>query len=345
MDMSLELRRKLCIAGIVIGVYLGFRYLVPVAVPFFIGWLLAVWIYPMGAWAERKIHLKKNWVGTAILLLLLAVFLWILWMCSNLLWQQLRLAFQNIQKISDWALEALDQCCQAAERMTGIEKEVSRGFVLAQAERIQEHVADSVTPKNLWRLFSQAGKVIAIGTGMVISWLSGILFLQEMDQIRQKVREFSVLNGIRRISRRLGQTTAAYLRAQLMIMAVVGIICTLGFWMMGSPYYLLFGIALGVLDALPVIGTGTFLYPAAFYFLLQKEFTMAAGCVILDLVTSVAREFLEPKLIGGKLGVSPVIVLASVYFGFYLYGPWGFLAGPLSLSVAYEIGKEWDLWD
>ena len=63
MDMSLELRRKLCIAGIVIGVYLGFRYLVPVAVPFFIGWLLAVWIYPMGAWAERKIHLKKNWAA------------------------------------------------------------------------------------------------------------------------------------------------------------------------------------------------------------------------------------------------------------------------------------------
>ena len=56
--MSLEVRRKICAIGIVIGVYLGFRYVVPVAVPFLIGWLLAVWVYPAGEWIERKIHLK-----------------------------------------------------------------------------------------------------------------------------------------------------------------------------------------------------------------------------------------------------------------------------------------------
>lgn len=345
MDMSLDIRRKLYIAGIVIGVYLGFRYLVPVTVPFFVGWLLAVWVYPMGEWVEQKIHLKKNWAGTVIMLLLLGVFLWTVWICGNLLWQQIRLAFLNFHNVSDWAVEALDQCCQAAEEITGIKKEVSRGFILTQAERMQNNLADSVTPENFLRLLSQAGKIISLGMGMVISWLSAILFLQEMDGIRRKVREFSVLKGIRRIGRRLGKTTAVYLKAQLVIMGIVGGVCTLGFWFMGSPYFLLFGIGLGVLDALPVIGTGTFLYPAAVYFLFQKEFSMAAGCVVLDLVTSVVREFLEPKLIGGKLGISPVIVLAAVYFGFYLYGPWGFLAGPLSLSVAYEIGKEWDLWD
>lgn len=345
MSLSVETKRKLCILGIAVGVYLGFRYLVPAAVPFFIGWMLAVWIYPVGEWVEKKTGLKKTWAGTALLLLMLAGFLWLLWVCKDLLWQQIRLAVSNFSNMSDWAMETLDQCCQAAEQITGIQKETSKGFLLTQAGQIQENLAKSVTPGNLFRLLSQAGKVVAVGTGIVISWLSGVLFLQEMESIRRKVQEFSVLKGVRRICRRLGTTTAAYLKAQLVIMAIVGAICTLGFWFLGSPYYLLFGIGLGLLDALPVIGTGTFLYPAALYFLLQKEFTLAAGCVVLDLVTSVVREFLEPKLIGGKLGVSPVVILAAVYFGFYLYGPWGFLAGPLSLSVAYEIGKEWDIWD
>ncbi len=345
MDMSLEMKRKLCIVGIVVGVYLGFRYLVPVTVPFFIGWLLAVWIYPAGVWVERKIHLRRNWAGTFLLLVVLAIFLGLLWVCGDLLWNQIRLAAANFRNLSNWAVNILDQCCTAAEQVIGIQKETSRRFLLTQAEQIRDNLAAGITPENLLLVLSKAGKILSLGMGVVISWLSGVLFLQEMDCIQHKAAEFSVLKGIRRIGRRLKETTVTYLKAQLTIMGVVGLICTLGFWLMKSPYFLLFGIGLGLLDALPVIGTGTFLYPAALYFLIQKKFSLALGCVVLDLVTSVVREFLEPKLIGGKLGVSPVIILAAVYFGVYLYGPWGFLAGPLSLSVAYEIGKEWDIWD
>lgn len=113
---------------------------------------------------------------------------------------------------------------------------------------------------------------------------------------------------------------------------------------MGSPYFLILGIVLAVFDAVPIIGTGTFLYPAALILFLQRKGMLAAGCVLLDLITSFLREFLEPRLLGAKLGVSPLAVLASVYFGMLLFGGWGVLVGPLSFSTAYEIGKEWDIW-
>lgn len=102
---------------------------------------------------------------------------------------------------------------------------------------------------------------------------------------------------------------------------------------------------MGLLDMLPVIGTGTFLYPAAFVLFLQGKPSAALGCVVLDLVTSFTREFLEPKLLGKSLGVYPVVILAAVYLGFFIYGWPGFLLGPLSLSLVYEIGREYDLWD
>lgn len=70
----------------------------------------------------------------------------------------------------------------------------------------------------------------------------------------------------------------------------------------------------------------------------------ALGCVGLDIVTSFLREFMEPRLLGAKLGISPLAVLASVYFGMLIYGGWGVLLGPLSFSTAYEIGREWDVW-
>ena len=108
---------------------------------------------------------------------------------------------------------------------------------------------------------------------------------------------------------------------------------------------MILGIVLGLLDALPIIGTGTFLYPAALFLFLKGNGAAAVGCVVLDLVTSVLREFLEPRLLGGRLGISPIAVMASVYIGVFLFGGFGVFLGPLAFSTAYELGKEWDVWD
>lgn len=153
-----------------------------------------------------------------------------------------------------------------------------------------------------------------------------------MENIRKKIWDYSWLVGTRRVVRRLKKTSVTYLKAQLVIMALVAAVCTLGFWFMKSPYFLILGIVLGALDALPLIGTGTFLYPAAVVFLLRGNASVAAGCVLLDIVTSLLREFLEPRLLGGKLGISPIMVLASVYTGIFLYGGWGVILGPLSFQ-------------
>jgi predicted PurR-regulated permease PerM len=114
---------------------------------------------------------------------------------------------------------------------------------------------------------------------------------------------------------------------------------------MKSPYFLILGLALGALDALPVIGTGTFLYPAAVVCLLKGNTVAAVGCVLLDLVTSLLREYLEPRLLGEKLGISPVVILACVYVGLFLFGASGVILGPLAFSTALELGREWDVWD
>ena len=51
----MEWKRRLSILGIVLGVYLGFKYVLPVTLPFLIGWLLAAWVYPLyGAAAWRR---------------------------------------------------------------------------------------------------------------------------------------------------------------------------------------------------------------------------------------------------------------------------------------------------
>ena len=64
---------------------------------------------------------------------------------------------------------------------------------------------------------------------------------------------------------------------------------------------------------------------------------------MLYLVTSLARQFLEPKLVGESLGIYPIFVLLTIYLGVYLYGGLGFLLGPVSALLIWGIIKEWDL--
>lgn len=125
-----------------------------------------------------------------------------------------------------------------------------------------------------------------------------------------------------------------------MIIGIVVVECCIGLWLLGSPYFLVLGIAIGLTDALPFIGTGTLLIPIAAVLLFQKSYALAAGYGVLFLLTYLTREFLEPKLIGNKLGIYPIVMAAVVYAGLYLYGPGGVLLGPVSLLLILEIEKE-----
>ena len=139
---------------------------------------------------------------------------------------------------------------------------------------------------------------------------------------------------------RLWQLGGDYLKAQAVIVLVVIALCVTGLWLMGNPYALLAGILIGLLDALPFIGTGTILLPWALIQVFRKEFFKAAACATLFLVANTAREVLEPKLLGKKLGVYPIVIAAAVYGGMYLYGAAGVVLGPLTLLIVAEWAKE-----
>ncbi len=65
-----------------------------------------------------------------------------------------------------------------------------------------------------------------------------------------------------------------------------------------------------------------------------------AVCLALYGICVLTREFLEPRLIGNKIGLSPVWILFSIYAGMKLFGVGGIVKGPLALIAISEILKE-----
>ena len=96
------------------------------------------------------------------------------------------------------------------------------------------------------------------------------------------------------------------------------------------------GLLAGVMDVLPFIGTGLVLIPVSVFQLLEGKYLQAAVVLVLYVICVLIREFLEPKLIGNKVGIWPVGILFAVFAGVKLFGVAGIVKGPLGLVVICE---------
>ena len=124
---------------------------------------------------------------------------------------------------------------------------------------------------------------------------------------------------------------------KVVILCIIGGICAVTLGLAGVRGGVIYGVLTGFMDMLPFIGTGIMLMPLAFILLLQKNYFQATVCVVLYLICALVREFLEPKLIGNKVGVWPVGILFAVFAGIKLFGIAGIIKGPLSLVIICEI--------
>ena len=73
---------------------------------------------------------------------------------------------------------------------------------------------------------------------------------------------------------------------------------------MGNPYALLLGVLIGIIDALPVLGTGTVFIPWCIILFVMGKYSSAVAILVIYLVAYYTRELLEPKLMGAGFGAS-----------------------------------------
>lgn len=337
-------RVRIAIAGAAAGIILGMKYLFPVLLPFLIGWILAEAVNPAasriaGTKTGKKLHLSKSCVGTALILFFTVLLIWgLLWGVQSLS-EKLADCIQHFPEIRRETMVMIERCCTGVEHVTGIPAEESADYVYRQMANAGEYLLEEGKGMDT-AVASVKWCAVAAGAAF-IGVVSGILFLQEREKVLAWLEKKSSFQKGRKLLKGLGKDIKEYLKAQVKILAVICAVCAAGLWLLDIRGAVGYGILIGLLDALPILGTGTFLVPMGIFWLLQGETLRGAGLFLLYLVTACIRQFLEPRLVGKQLGISPLLVLLSVYLGFFLYGGWGFLLGPLSALLLYGIVKEY----
>ncbi|HKS28914.1 MAG TPA: AI-2E family transporter [Pyrinomonadaceae bacterium] len=128
----------------------------------------------------------------------------------------------------------------------------------------------------------------------------------------------------------VNSTLAAYIRAQLTACLIIGLICTIGFYLIGVPYWLALGIVAGMLEFIPLVGPLVIAICAAlitgFYSINQAILVV----VFLGILRIVHDYVIYPRIIGQGIHLHPLAVILSILAGAELGGVAGiFLAIPV----------------
>lgn len=326
--------------GISVLVGIVIKFLLPPAIPFLLGWILAIWVLPATKWIEKKFRIKRG-ISGGILIGLITIFLgYGIVKGIQLLLKQLRSLITNIKIWTSQSGVLLKKWCTIAEQYTGIEEWKIESFVLDQVDSVQiilQQRAQEYCMEGIWNVVNQ---IIVWGGGIIVTIIFGILLVQDMEDIRNRMEEGPVLGRISAVGKKVYQAGGKYLKAQGLLMIIIALVCMIGLWIIGNPYFVISGLIVGVLDALPVIGAGMILIPWALIWVLKGNYMVALGYFLLYLLVDLIRQFLEPKILGKEIGLHPAWMLISVYGGFFLYGFAGFILGPISVVIIQTLWKE-----
>lgn len=126
-------------------------------------------------------------------------------------------------------------------------------------------------------------------------------------------------------------------KGYLIIIAITFVELFLGLTLIGYNYALILAAIISLVDILPVLGSGTVLIPWAIAAALSGHTSNAIVLVILYAVITAVRNIFEPKIIGDKLGVHPILMLASVFVGARIFGLGGIIVAPLTLVIIQSV--------
>lgn len=329
------------IAAAIIGVYIGFEYILPLFIPFVLAYFIAWILLPAVRFLQRKIHMPKLFGGVITLGLLGSAVIWGLYHLCGIFLQQLTVLLRNMPIYLSILGAHVDRFCDGCDAFFGIQLGTMRGYFYSSMDGLLSVVKTKIMPViTSQSLNIMIGLVGIIGIILIIL-VSILLLIKDDEQYSNSFKNSVFYPDIHLVTSKLSQMGIAYLRTQAIMMTFIAVLCSAGLLLIGNKYALIIGIGIGIFDAFPILGSGLILVPWAIVELFNRNLYSAAVLLTLYLGCQLIRQFLEPRLLGNRIGIKPVYTLMAMYIGVKVFGIPGFLLGPLGLVIITTIVKEY----
>lgn len=314
--------------------------------PFVAGWIIALIAGPMVRFFEEKVKIKRK-VGSAfvIIVVIALVVLLIYGLGAQLInqvvgligalpdmWAGMESDFSNIGRSLSVVLERLPEDMQMK----------LNDFITTIGGYLGDFFGKIGTP-TIAAAGNFAKQLPAIFIGLIMALLSSYFFVAEREQINEWFRKHapaSIQEQYRIIRSSLVKSVGGYFKAQLKIEVWMYVLLLIGLGVLRVDYYALIALVIAFMDFLPFLGTGTVLIPWAVIRILTADYKVAIGLLIIWGGGQLARQLIQPKIVGDSMGVAPLPTLFLLYIGYKVGSVVGMIvAVPLGILV-YSMYQE-----
>ncbi|RXT04780.1 sporulation integral membrane protein YtvI [Ammoniphilus sp. CFH 90114] len=323
-------------------------FVIPLIYPFIIGLIIALIINrPVNA-LEGKTKLPR-WAAVSIVLVFLIV---IVFGAFTLLITQLVIEITHlialmpvyIQDATNYLNQFITQeiVTNFYDNIQHYYQSLDEGY----KEKIGENIGLGLT------------KIAAAGTFLVNSLLNGLqIFLTSLPNaatvlVISLLAAFFISNDFYRLKHKIAnwlpqvfkarlavifndlkKALFGFVKAQVTLVSITGFIVVIGLIVLRVEYAFTIGIITGILDLLPLLGTGFVFVPWIIYLFIKGNFSLVIGLSILYGIVIVQRQIMEPKIVAENIGLDPLVTLISLFVGLKLFGVAGLILGPVTVVI------------
>jgi predicted PurR-regulated permease PerM len=170
--------------------------------------------------------------------------------------------------------------------------------------------------------------------------LGSFYFFRDGKELMQLLIKISPLpdSEDKVIFERMARAVRAVAVGTLLIALIQGTLVALGFFIFGVPRPVLLGMFASLGALMPGIGTTIVTAPAVIYLFATGNTVMGVGLLVWSvLIVGLVDNLVGPYLIGRKNNMHPFIILISVLGGIGLFGPIGFIIGPVTVTLFFVL--------
>ncbi|MCI8273253.1 MAG: sporulation integral membrane protein YtvI [Clostridia bacterium] len=341
--ISKVIRRILNVSLLIFATYIGIKLAV-FYMPFLIAFILSLIVEPAIKYLMRTTKLNRKVSSIIIFVIVFSIII------GSTVWGVISLISEStnlLQTLNIYIDKAYTQIQDTIGKLNISKISVSSN-ILNIAENSSKEIllkASKWITQILTQIINGITSIPVIGIYTVITILSLYFICTDKIYILDFMEHHMPIRWVQKIGTHIKEITKSlggYLKAEAILILVSFVISLIGLYIfkfigMDVRYPLLMALAIGFVDALPILGSGTVMVPWSIIVALNGDIRLGIAIIVLWIIMSITRQFLEPKIVSGKIGIHPIFTLIAMYTGFKIIGVMGMLVGPIVLIILKNI--------
>lgn len=324
-------KRIIILVITIIGLIFFSKQLITTFFPFLIALGFALILEPLIFFMEDKLRLPR---GIAVLTTLIAV--------GAITWYSIFLALGKVigelMELATLLPMYREMITELTNDLLGQFERLNESLPTIMSLNIQESVQsflltlESSTKDLINRVLSTFSSLPSFLIISIISLVSTFFISRDKDLIIDTFMRFVPARMHKQvgITREMVATDIlGFIKGRLLMLIIAVLISGIGLFLIGSRYWLLMAIIIGILDNIPVVGPGVIFTPWVAMSVITGSVNQAVYLTILYFVIFTVRQLIEPKIMGDSVGIHPLVMLLAIYGGVVFFGFMGIFIGPL----------------